>query len=77
MSSPLSKEMAQGWMKAWQAVETRQRQELREETFDEKFQALAYLMESAGLFDLSPLDQEDQEGRERWARLQSRGNRLV
>jgi hypothetical protein len=58
-------------MEAWQAVEDRQRQELRKETFDEKFQALAYLMDSAGLFDLSQLDQEDQEARERWARLQS------
>jgi hypothetical protein len=71
----MSKEMARGWMEAWQAVEDRQRQELRKETFDEKFQALAYLMDSAGLFDLSQLDQEDQEARERWARLQSRGNR--
>ncbi len=71
MSSPMSKETAQGWMKSWQAVEDRQRQELRKETFDEKFQALAYLMDSAGLFDLSQLDQEDQAARERWARLQS------
>jgi len=58
-------------MDAWQAVEDRQRQELRKETFEEKFQALAYLMDSAGLFDLSQLDQEDQAARERWARLQS------
>ncbi|HEX3068547.1 MAG TPA: hypothetical protein VHX14_08220 [Thermoanaerobaculia bacterium] len=71
MSKPMSKEMALGWMKSWQAVEDRQRQELRKETFDEKFQALAYLMDSAGLFDLSQLDQEDQEARDRWARLQS------
>jgi hypothetical protein len=55
----MSKEMARGWMDAWQAVEDRQRQELRRETFDEKFQALAYLMDSAGLFDLSQLDRED------------------
>ena len=67
----MSKEMARGWMDAWQAVEDRQRQELRKETFEEKFQALAYLMDSAGLFDLSQLDQEDQAARERWARLQS------
>jgi hypothetical protein len=71
MSSSMSKEMARGWMDAWQAVEDRQRQELRKETFEEKFQALAYLMDSAGLFDLSQLDQEDQAARERWARLQS------
>jgi hypothetical protein len=71
MSSPMSKEMARGWMKSWQAVEERQREELRRETFEEKFQALAFLMESGGLFDLSQLDQEDQAARERWARLQS------
>jgi hypothetical protein len=71
MSSPMSKEMARGWMKAWQEVEDRQRQELQKETFDEKFESLAFLMESGGLFDLSQLDQEDQAARERWARLQS------
>jgi hypothetical protein len=67
----MSKEIAQGWMKAWQAVEDRQRQELRKETFDEKFRALAYLMASTDLFDLTRLDQEDQAARERWARLHS------
>jgi hypothetical protein len=66
----MSKEMAQGWMKAWQA-EDRQRQEIRKETFDEKFRALAYLMASGDPFDFSQLDQEDQIARERWARLQS------
>ena len=71
MSRPMSKEMARGWMKAWQEVEDRQRQELQKETFDEKFESLAFLMESGGLFDLSQLDQEDQAARERWARLQS------
>jgi hypothetical protein len=64
-------------MKAWQEVEDRQRRELRKESFDEKFQALAYLMDSAGLFDLSQLDREDQAVRERWARLQSRGHHLA
>ena len=73
----MSKEMAQEWMNAWRAVADRQRQELREETFDEKFRALAYLMASSGLFDLSQLDREDQLVRERWARLQSSGNHLV
>jgi len=67
----MSKEMAQGWMNAWRAVEDRQRQELRNETFDQKFRALAYLMASSDLFDLSQLEGEDQLARERWARLQS------
>ena len=77
LSSPMSKEMAQGWMKAWQEVEDRQRRELQKETFDEKFESLAFLMESGGLFDLSQLDQEDQAARERWALLQSRWNRRI
>ncbi|MEA2239699.1 MAG: hypothetical protein QOC81_4423 [Thermoanaerobaculia bacterium] len=65
----MSKEVAQQWMNAWRAVEDRQRDELRKETFDEKFRALAFLMASSDLFDLSQLDQEEQAARERWARL--------
>ena len=71
MSSPMSKEMAQTWMNGYRAVADRQRQELRKQTFDEKFRALAFLMASSDLFDLSQLDQEDQAARELWARLQS------
>ena len=77
MKSPMSKEMARGWTKACEEVEDRQRKELRKETFEEKFEALAYLMESAGLFDLSQLEKEDQVARERWALLQSRWNGRV
>jgi hypothetical protein len=69
--SRMTKEMAQEWMAGWQAVEERQREELRKESFEEKFRALALLMASTDLFDTSLLDAEDAVARERWARLQS------
>jgi hypothetical protein len=58
-------------MAGWKAVEERQGDELRKESYESKFRALAYLMASADLFDLSTLDSEDAMARERWARLQS------
>ena len=71
MSRRMTKEMAQEWMAGWRAVEERQREELRKESFEEKFRALAFLMASVDLFDTSLLDAEDAVARERWARLQS------
>jgi hypothetical protein len=67
----MTKEMAQEWMGGWLAVEKRQREELRKESFEEKFRALAFLMASADLFDTSLLDAEDDMARARWARLRS------
>jgi len=52
-------------------VEERQQQELRNQSFDEKLRALAFLMASVDLFDMSSLAAEDAAARERWARLQS------
>jgi hypothetical protein len=71
MSRRMTKKMAQEWMAGWRAVEERQREELRKESFEEKFRALAFLMASADLFDTSLLDAEDAIARERWAKLQS------
>lgn len=71
MSQRMTKEMVQEWMAGWRALEERQREELRMESYEEKFQALAFLMASTDLFDLSSLDAEDAVARERWARLQS------
>lgn len=71
----MTKEMAQEWMAGWRAVEERQREELRKESFEEKFRALAFLMASVDLFDTSLLDAEDTVARERWARLQANAHR--
>jgi len=62
---------AQAWMAGWKALERRERDELRNESHEEKFKALAFLMASADLFDLSQLETEDAIARARWARLQS------
>jgi hypothetical protein len=67
----MTKEMAQQWRARWQAVDEREAQELRKQSFDEKLRALAFLMASADLFDMSSLAAEDVVARERWARLQS------
>lgn len=62
---------AQAWMAGWKALEKRQRDELRKESHAEKFKALAFLMASTDLFDVSRLESEDAIARARWARLQS------
>lgn len=62
---------ARSWMAGWRALEQRQRDELRTELFQEKFKALAFLMASADVFDLSQLDNEDAMARARWTRLQA------
>ena len=67
----MTKEMAKEWQARWRAVEERQQQELRDQSFDEKLRALAFLMASVDLFDMSSLAAEDAAARERWARLQS------
>jgi hypothetical protein len=67
----MTKEIAQAWQARWRAVEEREEEELRKQSFDEKLRALAFLMASANLFDMSALDEEDAIARERWARLQS------
>ncbi|HEX3578720.1 MAG TPA: hypothetical protein VHY33_09170 [Thermoanaerobaculia bacterium] len=71
MSKPMTKEMAQAWRARWLALEERQEQELRKQSFDEKLRALAFLMASVDLFDMASLAAEDAAARERWARLQS------
>ena len=72
MSKNMTKAMAQEWMARWRIVEDRQTEELRKETYEEKFRALAFLMASSDLFDFTLLDREDVVARERWARLQAR-----
>jgi hypothetical protein len=67
----MTKEMAKEWQARWRAVDEREQQELREQSFDEKLRALAFLMASVDLFDMSLLAAEDTAARERWARLQS------
>jgi hypothetical protein len=67
----MTKEMAKAWQARWRAVEEREEQELRKQTFDEKLRALAFLMASVDLFDMSSLTAEDAAARERWARLQT------
>ncbi len=62
---------AQAWMAGWKALAKRERDELRKESHREKFKALAVLMASTDLFDVSQLAGEDAIARERWARLQS------
>jgi hypothetical protein len=71
VTQAMTKEMAQQWMARWQAVDERDAQELRKQSFDEKLRALAFLMASVDLFDMSSLAAEDLAARERWARLQS------
>ena len=67
----MTKEEAQAWRERWKAVEQRQTEELRGMTMDEKFEALAYLMASADLFDMSSLDAEDEKVRAMWVKLKS------
>ena len=62
---------ARSWMAGWRALEDRERDELRKGLICREFEALAFLMASADLFDLSQLDSEDAIARARWARLQS------
>ena len=71
MSGRMTKEEARSWMARWRAVEERERSELRQETYGERFRALAALMASTALFDFRELDEEDAVVRARWARLQS------
>jgi hypothetical protein len=52
-------------------LEERERDELRKASHAEKFRALAFLMASADLFDLSQLESEDAISRARWVRLRS------
>jgi hypothetical protein len=65
----MTKGMAKEWLARWRVVEKRQNQELRKQSFDEKLRALAFLMASADLFDMSSLAAEDIAAHERWARL--------
>lgn len=67
----MTKDEARAWMARWDAVRDRERRELRSETYAERLEALAVLMASQDLFDLSALDEEDAAARERWARLQT------
>jgi hypothetical protein len=67
----MTKEMAKAWQARWRAVEERQEEELRKQSFDDKLRKLAFLMASVDLFDMSSLAAEDTAARERWARLQS------
>jgi hypothetical protein len=67
----MTKEMAKEWQARWRVVAEREAQELRNQSFDEKLRALAFLMASVDLFDMSSLAAEDTVARERWARLQS------
>ncbi|MGZ8829596.1 MAG: hypothetical protein ACXW2Q_04380 [Thermoanaerobaculia bacterium] len=73
MSRRMLKEEAQAWMAGWNALREREREELLSESYEDKFRALALLMASVDLFDLSPLEAEDVAARARWARLQSIG----
>jgi hypothetical protein len=67
----MTREDALAWRAGWLALEEREREILRQESYEEKFSALAFLMSSTDLFDTSQLDAEDAVARERWARLQS------
>lgn len=67
----VTKDEARAWVKRWEAVEERQLEELRRMTMDEKFEALAYLMASADLFDMSALEAENAAVREMWVKLKS------
>ncbi|HEV7428315.1 MAG TPA: hypothetical protein VGQ46_18310 [Thermoanaerobaculia bacterium] len=71
MTQPMTREMAQEWLARWRAVDERQQQELRQQSYDEKLKSLALLMASVDLFDMASLANEDTVARERWARLQS------
>lgn len=71
MNRPMTKEEAKAWKAGFEAVERIERDELQRESPEEKFRALAFLMASAGLFDMSALEAEDNIARARWAQLQS------
>jgi len=71
MSTRMTSSDARSWMAGWRALEERERDELRRESHQEKFKALAFLMASTDLFDLSRLEDEDAVARARWTRLQS------
>jgi len=71
MSRQMTSSEASEWMSGWDAVAARERQELSGKSAEEKLRALAFLMASTDLFDLSVLEAEDQIVRERWVRLRS------
>lgn len=71
MTRRMAKDEARAWVERWKLVEDRERRELRKETYAERLRALAVLMASHDLFDLSALDEEDVRVRARWAELQS------
>lgn len=71
MTRRMLKEEAQAWMAGWTALRERERAQLLTESYEDKFTALALLMASVELFDLSSLEAEDSAARARWARLRS------
>ena len=71
MTRRMTSSDAQSWMAGWRALDQRESDELRKQSHQQKFEALAFMMASADLFDLSQLAKEDAVARARWTRLQS------
>jgi len=71
VSRRMKAEDVRAWRAGFAAVEEIDRRQLREESPAEKFRALAFLMASTDLFDMTTLESEDQEVRERWVRLKN------
>jgi hypothetical protein len=68
----LTKDEAREWKARWELAAARQTEELRKETVEEKFRALAFLMASVDLFDLDRDEAEEAVARDRWTRLRAR-----
>lgn len=69
----LTPEQARAYVRRWELVNEREREELRAMTIDEKLRQVAMLMASAKALGWDErLDAEDAEVRERWRLLRER-----
>ncbi len=69
MRTEMTREEARDSMKRWQLVRTRQREEDRRMSLDEKFRRLALLMRARQRFRDPQRAEEEEAVRERWRRL--------
>jgi hypothetical protein len=71
MSNAMTRDEARAWMAGWKQAAAREVEELRQQSFEDKLRALAFLMSSTDLFDVRTLDAEDDLVRARWAQYRS------
>jgi hypothetical protein len=68
----MDRDEARAWAARWKEVESAEIAELRRTPSDVKLRQLDALAQSAGLFDWSSDDRENERVRELWMRLRAR-----